>query len=101
MPGLRLVLLGFAVGAVVLVLVAGTIFQLMRDSFKSLHDAQKKQLSERGAAPPPPARRKEGQKKGAERYTPQRTRLRWYSPEIVAVLLLALAAGIWLARLAN
>ncbi len=104
MPGTRLVLLGIAAAVVMLVLIAGTVFQLMRDSFKALREAQEKQEAECDAAPLPPPRPRVStprRERSAERYTPRRTGLRWHSPEIAAVLLLALAAGLWLARLAG
>ncbi len=105
MPGTRLLLLGIAVAVVMLVLIAGTVFQMMRDSFKALHDAQEKQAAERGPLPRQPAPRDDSAARrndpARNRYTPRRTTLRWYSPEIAAVLLLALAAGLWLARLAG
>lgn len=91
MPGLRFVLLGAAVVLLLLALVVGSAFQALGGSFRQLNQARDRTRDGRKAAAP--------RRLTPARYTPERTRLRWYSPEIVAVLLLSLAAGLWLARL--
>jgi hypothetical protein len=91
MPGSRLIILGVVVAVLVILIVVGSAVLALGDSFRDLH-AARKERDEAAPQPPAPAR-------PAARYTPERTRLRWYSPEIIAVLLLTLAAGLWLARL--
>jgi hypothetical protein len=88
----RLITLGAIAAALVLVIVIGSAALALGDSFKQVHRARKERAEREAESPPPPRPRK-------VRYTPERTRLRWYSPEIIAVLLLTLAAGLWLARL--
>ena len=90
MPSGRLALLAIGVCAVVLLLVVGSAIEALRNSMertrpRTPRPTVKPEAIERQPAP--------------VRYTPARSRLRWYSPEIAAVLLLSLAAGLWLARL--
>jgi hypothetical protein len=95
MPETRLIVLGVITAAVVLVIVVGSAVMALGDSFRELHSARRDR-EERGPRVPPPSPPRK-----PARYTPARTRLRWYSPEILAVLLLTLAAGLWLARLVD
>src|SRR5689334_12288087 len=96
MPGARLLLLGIAAGVVVVALVVGSAYQVLRDSFRQLRGSQHRDQT---ARPPAASRIRPSTDVRATQHTPRRTKLRWFSPEIVAVLLLALAAGLWLARL--
>lgn len=91
---MQLLILGIVVAALVALLVVGVAAQTLGDSFRDLGEAKRKRREREQAQPRPPEPRFD-----PRRYTPERTRLRWFSPEIVAVLLLALAAGLWLARL--
>ena len=87
MTGVRIVVLGIAVCALVAALVVGLAWQTLNDLFKS---SGKRRSST-------PARHRTPRL--VDRFTPERTRLRPYSPEILAVVLVALAAGLWLSRL--
>ena len=88
MTGLRIIVLGIAVCALVAALVVGVAWQALSDMFKS-NPSRKT----------PPAARRRPTPGIAARFTPERTRLRPYSPEVLAVVLVALAAGLWLSRL--
>jgi hypothetical protein len=93
MPGGRLLLVGGVVALLIVVLVVGTVLQILGNSFRNLNQARDRSRKERDSRPPAVSR------PDPIRYTPRRTRLRWYSPALIAVLLLSLAAGLWLARL--
>lgn len=88
-------LAGIAVAVILVALVAGTAYQVLRGLFKQRRDAQDRDQATRR----PTATRSRPHEFRDSQRPPERTRLRWYSAEIVAVLLLALAAGLWLARL--
>ena len=91
MTGARLVVLGLGVIALVLALVIGFAWQALSDITRS------RQKGRPRAANQPRSRR--AQTPLLTRLTPERTKLRPYSPEILAVVLVALAAGLWLSRL--
>ena len=95
MPGGRLLLLGGVVALLIVMLVLGTVMQVLGDSFRHLNKARDKSRETRENRTAPVHR------PDPIRYTPRRTRLRWHSPELIAVLLFSLAAGLWLARLAG
>ncbi|MHB8575890.1 MAG: hypothetical protein ACYDCQ_11240 [Dehalococcoidia bacterium] len=100
MPSTRLLLLAIGVTVLLAAVVIGAAVDVLRQSFRG---RQERTSSVRTPSPtatpqPLPAAVK---RPDPNRYTPSRTRLKWYSPEIAAALLLALAAGLWLARLAG
>lgn len=78
----RLAILGIAVVVLVIALAAGAAGQALHDLRRTNRRARPRV---RRVAP--------------VRYVPERTHLRPYSPEILAIVLLALAAGLWLSRL--
>jgi hypothetical protein len=86
--GLRIIVLGIAVCALLAALVVGVAWQALKDMFKSNATGGRQSAARRR----PPSTL-------AARFTPERTRLRPYSPEVLAVVLVALAAGLWLSRL--
>ncbi len=95
MTGFRLIAVGVVAVLIVVTIVIGSAFDVLRASFKRLRDQQKQQL-------PPPSvggGPRTAARPGRNRYAPERTRRRWVAPEILAVLLLALAAGLWLSKL--
>jgi len=83
--GTRLAILGIAVVVLVIALVAGAAGQALHDLLRAHRRVE------------PRARR--SRRPATSRFTPERTHLRPYSPEILAIVLLALAAGLWLSRL--
>jgi len=87
--GPRIVVLGVALVALVVALVVGVAWQTLNDLFKG----------DRAPKSAKPVRRSTPRLGVTNRSTPERTRLRPYSPEILAVVLVALAAGLWLSRL--
>ena len=95
MPDGRLLLVGGVVALLIGVLVVGTVMQVLGDSFRHLNQARDKSRESRENGTDPVRR------PDPIRHTPRRARLRWYSPELIAVLLFSLAAGLWLARLAG
>lgn len=82
MTSTRLVVLGIAVAALVLALVLAAAGQTLGDLRRSR--ARRSRPAARGLV---------------QRVTPPRTRLKPYSPEVLALVLVALAAGLWLSRL--
>jgi len=93
MSSTRLLLLTIGVIALLTALVVGAAFDALRQSLR--RDRPVTRGDNKPALPAPTAVKRPA----PTRYTPRRTRLHWYSPEIAAVLLLSLAAGLWLARL--
>lgn len=89
MTSARIVVLGLALIALVLALVIGFAWQALGDRFKSKQPTRTRAGFQRPRKPPALI----------ARLTPERTKLRPYSPEILAVVLVALAAGLWLSRL--
>lgn len=88
MTGARVIVIGIAVCA----LVAGLVVAV---AWQALHDLFKANKARTGVAP---LRRRQPPNL-VTRFTPERTRLRPYSPEVLAIVLIALAAGLWLSRL--
>ncbi len=95
MPDTRLIVVGAVTAVLVLVVVIGSAAMALGDSFRQMNRARREHDEQDEGQPTPPRPRREPK----PRYTPERTRLRWYSPEVIAVLLLTVAAGLWLARL--
>jgi len=92
MTNLRLLILLVSILTLLVVLVIGSVYLALGDSFRRLREERR--LRNGGHVRPVRPRQR-----GGFRFTPERTRLRWYSPELIAVLLLSLAAGLWLVRL--
>lgn len=94
-------LLGLIVAVLVALIAGGSAWLALRDSHRDMSEARRR-AQERNRELD--ARRDAARARLEEtvrRVTPQRTRLKPYSPEVIAVLLLALAAGLWLAKLAG
>lgn len=94
MTGSHLVVLGIASGALLLALVLAIAGQ-------ALGDVQRARARRRPASPRPAARRGRLAVRSSvvDRLVPGRARLKPYSPEVLALVLVALAAGLWLSRL--
>jgi hypothetical protein len=85
----RIVVLGLALIALVLAVVVGFAWQALGDLFKGKRPSRPRAVVQRRRKTPDLI----------AKLTPERTKLRPYSPEILAVVLVALAAGLWLSRL--
>ncbi len=92
-------LLGLVVAVLVALIAGGSAWLALRDSHRELSQAQRR---ERERNQELEARRQDVRTRLEEtvrRVTPRRTSLKPYSPEVIAVLLLAVAAGLWVAKL--
>ncbi|HLZ72792.1 MAG TPA: hypothetical protein VKV26_23045 [Dehalococcoidia bacterium] len=93
--------LGLVVAVLVTLIAGGSAWLALRDSRRDLTEAQRRERERRQE----PIFKREAVRSRIDetirRAAPARTRLKPYSPEVIAVILLALAAGLWLARLAG
>jgi len=93
--------LGLIVAVLVALIAGGSAWLALRDSHRDVSEARRRAQERTRELD---ARREAARTRLEEtvrRVTPQRTRLKPYSPEVIAVVLLALAAGLWLAKLAG
>lgn len=93
-------ILGAVAAVLVLLIAGGSGWLALRDGHRDARAARRQRAEQRPPTAPQPASRR-NERPAWARYTPPRTGLKPYSPEVIAVLLLALAAGLWLARLVS
>jgi hypothetical protein len=91
--------LGLVVAVLVALIAGGSAWLALRDSRHELSEARRRERERELNARRQAARTR--LEETVRRTTPRRTGLKPYSPEIIAVLLLAIAAGLWLAKLAG